>query len=87
MADLINPFLSSIVIREYEGETENSLCHGQGKAVFQSNAIYEGSFSNGLMHGKGLYRWQNGVSYEGDFHQNSIEGTGTYKWQVVIMLI
>ena len=86
MTDLIGPFLSTVVIQEYEGELEDGLSHGFGKATFRSGSQYTGNFNRGQMHGQGIYDWSDGVTYEGDFKDNKITGSGTYLWYIYLIL-
>ena len=74
------PSLIFVIIEQYEGEEQDGLPHGEGKARFAGRHKYEGGFSEGRLHGSGTYTWADGVVYSGTFEQNDITGEGTYTW-------
>ena len=74
------PSLIFVIIEQYEGDEQDGLPHGEGKARFAGRHKYEGGFSAGRMHGSGTYTWADGVVYAGSFDQNDVTGEGTYTW-------
>ena len=56
-ADGQEPSLIFVIIEQYEGEEQEGLPHGQGKARFAGRHKYEGAFSEGRLHGSGTYTW------------------------------
>lgn len=64
-------------LREYEGERDPSgLCHGQGRAVFNSGSVYSGEWRQGHMDGQGDMQFPDGICYSGTFASDSISGSG-----------
>eukprot|EP01043_Picozoa_sp_COSAG02_P090282 COSAG02_NODE_27154_length_616_cov_0.694391_1_plen_91_part_01 len=45
------PSLIFVIIEQYEGEEQEGLPHGEGKARFAGRHKYEGAFSEGRLHG------------------------------------
>ena len=74
------PSLIFVIVEQYEGEEQDGLPHGEGKARFAGRHKYEGGFSAGRMHGSGTYTWADGVVYSGTFDMNDITGEGCYTW-------
>jgi hypothetical protein len=74
MEILIEPALTSIIVKSYEGEcNDEGVYNGEGLAVLDNNSSYEGEFLNGLPHGKGLFTWADGVTFDGDFLNGKVE--------------
>lgn len=64
-------------LREYEGDRDPAgLCHGQGRAVFNSGSVYSGEWRQGCMHGQGDMLFPDGICYSGTFASDSICGSG-----------
>jgi hypothetical protein len=64
-------------LREYEGDRDPSgLCHGQGRAVFNSGSVYSGEWRQGHMDGQGDMQFPDGICYSGTFAADSISGSG-----------
>ncbi|KDO35168.1 hypothetical protein SPRG_00014 [Saprolegnia parasitica CBS 223.65] len=76
----LDPSLAALIIAHYEGETQQGIFHGHGRATFINGQVYVGSFHGGRMHGHGALTWPDGVSYEGDFAFNEVSGRGKYVW-------
>lgn len=64
-------------LREYEGDRDPAgLCHGQGRAVFNSGSVYSGEWRLGHMDGSGDMQFPDGICYSGTFASDSISGSG-----------
>eukprot|EP01147_Barroeca_monosierra_P001902 gene1902-4996_t len=74
------PELARLVITSYDGDQNEELYHGRGRAEFRNGDVYEGDFDNGLLHGKGKFIWTDGLVYQGNFIDNIINGKGKYTW-------
>ncbi len=60
----------------YEGETKDSLMHGQGVLKFDNGDEYKGDFVAGKRHGDGEMKYSNGDIYKGNWKNNNKEGKG-----------
>lgn len=62
----------------YEGEFQNGVRHGAGKAGLADGRVHSGHFADGLAHGPGVYRWPDGSAWVGTFEYDRPQPPGVY---------
>lgn len=61
-------------IYDYEGEMQDGLPDGKGKAIFSNGTSFSGNFKQGMFHGNGILKSKDETICDGEFRYDQLNG-------------